>query len=158
MLEEGIQESQRGIVHSSVDPELRLPQGAARLPRPAEHSLHVDGGYGERGPVVFPTYLHCLFLGPKVVCWMGYSVHLFKTTCMIVHTSTSHVVSLETPTRSMVLGVVVAPHQYINFPSNTPIIRWHRLFVLLSKGMKRRNKPNPIQYPLHPLHSTSCAY
>lgn len=63
-----------------------------------------------------PTYLHCLFLGPKVVCWMGYSVHLFKTTCMIVHTSTSHVVSLETPTRSMVLGVVVAPHQYIKLP------------------------------------------
>ena len=68
MLEEGIQESQRGIVRSSVDPELRLPQGAARLPRPAEHSLHVDGGYGERGPVVFPTYLHCLFLPIFTVC------------------------------------------------------------------------------------------
>lgn len=105
-----------------------------------------------------PTFLHCLFLGPKVVCWMGYSVHLFKTTCMIVHTPTSHVVSLETPTRSMVLGIVVAPYQHINFPFNTLVIRWHCLFVLLFRKVKRRHKPNPIQYPLHPLHSISCTY
>lgn len=64
MLEEGIQESRCGIVRSSVDPELRLPQGAARLPGPAEHSLYVDGGYGERGPVVF-SYLSSLFV-PRI--------------------------------------------------------------------------------------------